>query len=237
MRKTWFLLFSHFLFLFLSQHDSFASDSTRIRLIPQPVSLNERPGWFVLDASVSIQIDAPENSLDSTEQWFNTQITAATGISLQKRKSGKKSIRFQLVSKTDKSIIGDEGYTLSITPSTILMRANTPEGMFYGLQTLLQLLPVHAALEFGMKKPAIPCADIVDYPRFGWRGLMLDVSRHFFTKEEVKKFIDEMVRYKYNLLHLHLSDDQGWRIEIKRYPRLTAIGGYRPQTMPPSCGG
>jgi hexosaminidase len=122
----------------------------------------------------------------------------------------------------DRNLLGAEGYTLSVTPSRITIRANEAAGVFHGLQTLLQLIPAAAK-----GTASIPCVEITDYPRFGWRGLMLDVSRHFFTKDEVKKYIDEMVRYKYNTLHLHLSDDQGWRIEIKSLPMLTQQGAWR----------
>ncbi len=100
--------------------------------------------------------------------------------------------------------------------------------MFYGLQTLLQLLPPDIEAAKAVNRSwTIPCVNIVDYPRFGWRGLMLDVSRHFFTKEEVKRYIDEMAKYKYNVFHWHLSDDNGWRIEIKAFPELTQKGAWR----------
>jgi hexosaminidase len=135
---------------------------------------------------------------------------------------------------------GPEGYQLSVTPAGIRLSASTSAGIFYGMQTLLQLVPVGqgAGIAPGQREGVVPehaagiavtvpCVEIRDYPRFSWRGLMLDVSRHFFTKKEVERYIDEMVRYKYNVLHLHLSDDQGWRIEIKSLPQLTAHGAWR----------
>jgi hexosaminidase len=205
------------------------ADSSRIYLIPTPVSLVEKTGSFPLDQSVSLVLDEQGNSLSETAQWFISQLGSLTGIVLQERRSGKKTIHLQLLSNADKNMLGKEGYILSITPSAVLLRANTEAGMFYGLQTFLQIVPSSATPEVPAKRQMIPCAEITDYPRFGWRGLMLDVSRHFFTKEEVKKYIDEMVRYKYNLLHLHLSDDQGWRIEIKSLPQLTFAGSWRVQ--------
>jgi hexosaminidase len=111
----------------------------------------------------------------------------------------------------------------------ILIAANQPAGLFYGVQTLVQLFPKEIespALVKNIKWEA-PCVEITDYPRFGWRGLMFDVTRHFFTKEEVKRYVDDMIRYKYNLLHLHLTDDEGWRIEIKSFPNLTKVGAWR----------
>src|SRR6185503_8572419 len=136
-----------------------------------------------------------------------------------------KSIFLSLSS--DKSI-PKEGYRLRVASDGVSITASDPAGIFYGVQTLYQLMPK----EIGSKTKAssvtwtIPAVTIEDHPRFGWRGLMLDVSRHFFTKEEVKEYIDEMVRYKFNLLHLHLTDDQGWRIEIKSFPKLTEVGAW-----------
>ncbi len=183
-----------------------------IRIIPQPVSVTEKPGRFVLDAGVRLHVEDP--SLQPAAAWFSSQMGIAVG-------KGKKEII--LGKPVDRNVLGKEGYTLTITPSAIHIRANEAAGVFYGLQTVLQLLPPDA----GASGKWVPCAEITDYPRFGWRGLMLDVSRHFFTKEEVERYIDEMVRYKYNTLHLHLSDDQGWRLEIKSLPELTRKGAWR----------
>ena len=218
--------FSFFLAL-LWNAAAFAFDSTAIKIIPQPVSLIEHPGHFVLNQAVSLKVDASLASIDQTIEWFKKSLTEETGLSIQQEGTEKKSIRLQLLSNSDKSISGEEGYTLSISPSIILLRAKSGAGLFYGLQTLLQLLPITTQANPRAKNVMIPCAEIVDYPRFGWRGLMLDVSRHFFSKVDVKKFIDEMVRYKYNTLHLHSSDDQGWRIEIKSLPQLTSVGAWR----------
>jgi hexosaminidase len=125
--------------------------------------------------------------------------------------------------------LGNEGYKLLVTPQTVSLSANKPAGLFYGMQTLIQLLPKEIESNTVVSNVVwtIPCVSITDYPRFGWRALMFDVSRHFFTKEEVESFIDNMVKYKYNLLHLHLTDDQGWRIEIKSLPNLTKVGAWR----------
>jgi len=137
------------------------------------------------------------------------------------------AIRLEL-NKTPDNELGAEGYHLAVTTKNIVIRANQPAGLFYGIQTLLQLLPKE--IESHEKVTSVnwqaPCITITDYPRFGWRGLMFDVSRHFFTKAEVKSFIDEMVKYKYNLLHFHLTDDEGWRIQIKSLPRLTEVGAW-----------
>lgn len=114
--------------------------------------------------------------------------------------------------------LGSEGYELHITPEAIKISANAPAGFFYAEQTLRQLRD---------KDGNYPCCRIWDKPRFGWRGLMVDVARHFFTKEEIKDYLDVMAAHKLNVFHWHLVDDQGWRIEIKRYPRLTEVAGWR----------
>jgi hexosaminidase len=145
------------------------------------------------------------------------------------QKPGKYSrIELSLLSHSN-NIFHREGYELLITPQKISITALTPAGIFYGIQTLIQLLPTDLKCrhtESDWNYP-VPCLRIIDYPRFEWRGLMLDVSRHFFTKHDVKKYIDQMVKYKFNTLHLHLTDDHGWRIEIKSQPRLTEVGAWR----------
>ncbi|GAA4312523.1 hypothetical protein GCM10023143_22250 [Compostibacter hankyongensis] len=155
-----------------------------------------------------------------------------TGYPLQIKTgtSASRGIVFQL-NKSPEKVLGTEGYRLDVSADKILITANQPVGLFYGLQTLLQLLPASQdAVAAGTAQTApwtVPGVSIMDYPRFGWRGLMLDVSRHFFSKEFVKKYIDEMARYKYNVFHWHLTDDNGWRIEIPGLPRLTQVGAWR----------
>jgi len=210
----------------LAQLYSFAADSTRIRLIPEPVSLKELKGSFTLTSSVGLEVASTDKKLEGTAQWFADQLKSLTGIQLKRKGFGKMSIiNLSLLQQPDKSL-GEEGYKLTVNTFHISLAANTPAGIFYGMQTLLQMVPLrdtarHTTLVH------IPCAEITDYPRFGWRGLMLDVSRHFFTKEEVKRYIDEMVKYKYNTFHWHLTDDNGWRIEIKSLPELTQKGAWR----------
>ena len=214
-----------FIFPVLCVLQSKASDPTPhpaaeppLHLIPQPVSVKQQSGTFVLDRSTFLSVE--NASFSQPAAWFLNQLKTSAGVQLQQ---GKGSKVLQITNMPDRNILGKEGYTLSITPSRIRLQANDPAGVFYGLQTLLQLLSPDVI----KNGAAIPCADITDYPRFGWRGLMLDVSRHFFSKQEVERYIDEMVRYKYNTLHLHLSDDQGWRIEIKSLPQLTQHGAWR----------
>jgi hexosaminidase len=197
----------------------------RVHIIPEPVSIKEQPGEFTLDNNVSLVVNSTDQQLAGTIKWFLDRISVSTGFYLkQQTESSGKAIRIEL----KKSDANQEGYTLSVTPTGISLSAATPAGIFYGLQSLLQLLPadIESASQIN-RSWTLPCAEIADYPRFGWRGLMLDVSRHFFTKEEVKRYIDEMSKYKYNVFHWHLSDDNGWRIEIKSLPELTKVGAWR----------
>ena len=126
--------------------------------------------------------------------------------------------------------MGAEGYDLAVTPDSVVIRAPTQAGLFYGVQTLFQLLPPEIFSSNVMRDVnwQMPCVQIEDWPRFKWRGLMLDVSRHFFNKSEVETILDAMALHKLNVFHWHLTDDQGWRIEIKKYPKLTQIGAWRP---------
>ncbi len=137
------------------------------------------------------------------------------------------AIRFNLNTNAD-AALGHEGYQLTSDAKGIQITANKPVGLFYGIQTLMQLMPkeIESNKAVAGVKWSIPYANITDTPRFAWRGIMLDVARHFFTKEEVKRFIDEMVAYKYNVLHFHLTDDEGWRVEIKSFPNLTKKGAF-----------
>lgn len=211
----------------LAQLYSFAADSTRIRIIPEPVSLKELKGSFTLTSSVGLEVASTDKKLEGTAQWFADQLKSITGIQLKRKGFGKMSIiNLSLLQQPDKSL-GEEGYKLTVNTFHISLAANTPAGIFYGMQTLLQMVPLRDTARHTTTHVNIPCAEITDYPRFGWRGLMLDVSRHFFTKEEVKRYIDEMVKYKYNTFHWHLTDDNGWRIEIKSLPELTQKGAWR----------
>ena len=198
-----------------------------ISIIPQPVKLVKNEGHFTLPANISISSDEnPE--LKTAIADLTERLSLPTGFHVQLTKGNSATIRIVL-NKTPDPQIGGEGYQLLVTPKKVTITANQPAGVFYGIQSFLQLLPSEISgntVVRGLSWVA-PCVSITDYPRFGWRGLMLDVSRHFFTKEEVKKYMVQMSRYKYNVLHLHLSDDQGWRIEIKSLPQLTRVGAWR----------
>ena len=202
----------------------------RIALIPQPVSIveNNKAGNFILPSTINIIVPNNEE-VKKIASLFAAQITPPTGYKTTIKAGNSplpKSILFLLT--TDKTI-ADEGYKLKVTSAGITLTARKPAGIFYGVQTLLQLLPsgITSTTELDYDEWHIPAVTIEDQPRFGWRGLMLDVSRHFFTVAQVKDYIDQMVKYKFNLLHLGLTNDQGWRIQIKSLPKLTEVGAWR----------
>jgi hexosaminidase len=193
-------------------------------IIPNPVSYIAEKGSFVITPTTTVVL---ENSnpelLQVAELYFGSLMGKGLEVVQKKPTKSSKTINVVLNSISDDSI-GKEGYSLKVNPNIIVLKANSVAGIFYGLQTLDQLLNFNAVSKGNI---AISACTITDYPRFGWRGLMLDVSRHFFSTADVKKYIDWMSKYKFNVLHWHLSDDNGWRIEIKSLPKLTEIGAWR----------
>ncbi|MGZ3838952.1 MAG: glycoside hydrolase family 20 protein [Flavisolibacter sp.] len=192
----------------------------QVNIIPQPVSLQLKEGSFIIDNNTTLKINPTSPDLRAAAVFFNAYFKSITGRNLPVNTIKKKSMEFRLSRIAE---IGEEGYLLNVSPTTVLIRANTKAGILYGLPSLFQTLPAvrtNAVLK-------IPSMDIKDYPRFKWRGMHLDVSRHFFSPALVKEYIDLMASYKINTFHWHLVDDQGWRIEIKKYPNLTGTGAWR----------
>lgn len=217
-----FLLYLSCAFLFIAID---ATAQIQINVVPKPVTVESTPGNFIFLKDVFVFNKSVNIPIDDLSALLILQLRKISGLqpkTTAKLKTQQKQIILELLQSPDK-IIGEEGYTLKVTPQKIAISANQPAGLFYGVQTLLQLIPTEK--QNGPVK--IPCVNIVDYPRFVWRGLMLDVSRHFFTKEFVKSYIDQMAKYKLNVFHWHLTDNQGWRIEIKGLPELTQIGSWR----------
>jgi hexosaminidase len=199
--------------------------SPAIQLIPQPVDIQQSDGSFLLTKTSTIGFDNQQSS--KIADMLSQKLNLSTGYSIKAQQGNAGSIQFN-INKAPVALIGKEGYTLVSSPNGVVITANAPAGLFYGMQTLLQLLPKEIDSKTVVNVPwTIPSVKITDYPRFGWRGLMLDVSRNFFTKEEVKQYIDQLARYKFNTLHWHLTDDNGWRIEIKSLPKLTQVGAWR----------
>ena len=212
-----FLSFFAIIFFYAT---SFQGLMAQHSIIPAPAGYEKRSGLFLLTGeTVLIADEKDKNDLSPLIDWFGRELLKRGMV-----RTGKQTneIRLSLLSGQQKTA-NDEGYLLVVEPGGVRLSANTGAGVFYGLQTLLQMVPI--AVEGNAV--SIPACSIKDYPRFGWRGLMLDVSRNFFTVDEVKKYIDLMAQYKLNVFHWHLTDDQGWRIEIKSFPKLTEIGGCR----------
>lgn len=221
-----------YLFLLLSLYGIQQGVAQEINLLPQPVSLHQQAGVFILSPQVTIVYQRDKSELRDIALSLQQRIARPTGMQLSLRYSKDNKIsRYILLKLNDQadSRLGKEGYTLNVTNQEVSLSANEPAGLFYGMQTLMQLLPAAIESKTIAKelKWSLPCVTILDYPRFGWRGLMLDVSRHFFPKEDVKRYIDQMAKYKFNVFHWHLTDDQGWRIEIKSFPKLTSTGAWR----------
>ena len=196
-----------------------------IQILPEPVETKLGDGNFILKDGFSISYS--HDSIARTANWLKEKLQIPTGFTFTSGLGSAGNIILKIV-KPEGLNINIESYKLEVTNSVVNIEANTKNGLFYGVQTLLQLLPA----EIEKKKMlnanwVIPCVRISDYPRFAWRGMMLDVSRHFFTKDEVKKYIEEIARYKFNTFHWHLTDDNGWRIEIKSLPKLTSVGAWR----------
>lgn len=205
-----------------SSRNNQQTEQTALIPIPQTVTYAETA--FKISQGTTIGLESSSSELLSIADYFNHKVNPALGYSLEVKEQG--DIQFSLINNPD---LGNEGYHLKVEKRQITIEANQPAGIFYGVQTLLQMLPkeirsqqVQHDVEW-----TIAGADITDKPQFPWRGLMLDVSRHWFTKEEVMRFIDELAEYKMNVFHWHLTDDQGWRIEIKSLPNLTAKGAWR----------
>ncbi|MCE2766379.1 MAG: beta-N-acetylhexosaminidase, partial [Fimbriimonadaceae bacterium] len=197
-----------------------------IAIIPQPSIVIPQPGGFDLNAQTVISADKGlANVATRLREYWKT----GTGLELPNGSSTSNVIRIKLDSKAK---LGEEGYRLTVDPQMVEIVAAKPAGAFYAVQSLRQLLPADS---FGNKKSSqklvVPSVIIEDVPRFSWRGSMLDTGRHFMPKEAIKKYIDTLALHKLNVFHWHLTEDQGWRLEIKKYPKLTSVGSTRSKTM------
>ncbi|MFY7826412.1 MAG: beta-N-acetylhexosaminidase [Flectobacillus sp.] len=200
------------------------------QIIPEPVAQQKTLGEFVLTADTRIHIPKGNPEVRKIAEFLAMTLAIPTGVKLPVLETPKigKHINFKLESTPFKVVGQEEGYSLEITPKHIDIKAQTPAGLFYGVQSLIQLFPKQIeGKKYQRMVWKIPASSVIDYPRYAWRGIMLDVSRHFFPKEYIKSFIDQLARYKFNTFHWHLTDDQGWRIEIKSYPKLTSVGAWR----------
>lgn len=220
--KLGLIAIASFVLLQLTHSQNLSSDLAQTAFIPQPVSVLATGKSFEFKKSTVIYIQNGDKRLQKNAEYLVSELNRITGFSLKTKETKKIPAKGIYLSLSKDNELGGEGYELNICKKKVSISANAPAGCFYGIQTLLQTLPVKA---LPGDKIAVATGVIRDFPEYGFRGAMLDVSRHFFDVKEVKKFIDFLAAYKMNILHLHLTDDQGWRIEIKSRPRLTEIGG------------
>lgn len=203
----------------------------KLNLIPLPQKVQENNGVFVIDNNVSICGNATFEI-----GYLKEKIEKSSGIKIQKGENGSKKIEINITPSAQTKM---EGYQLDVTPDKITITASDKGGAFYGVQTLMQLMPSSIyGTKDGWEKWEVPCVEIADYPRFSYRGTHLDVSRTFFPEETVYNLLDWMSYHKLNRFHWHITDDNGWRLEIKKYPDLTRKGAWRgpDEVLPPSYG-
>lgn len=199
----------------------FSYTSGQIAVIPCPAEVEMKEGFFRLNAEVTVVVYQPELialAEETTRRW-ESRMGFRLKIRTDEKTNPGNSISLVL-NQTNDPESGAEGYRLSIRTEGVELKANTPAGIFYGLETIGQLLD-------GERDERLPCLEITDYPRFTYRGMHLDVSRHFQPVEFIYKVIDFLAMHKMNVFHWHLVDDQGWRLEIKKYPKLTEVGAWR----------
>ncbi|HUI29503.1 MAG TPA: family 20 glycosylhydrolase [Candidatus Acidoferrales bacterium] len=200
---------------------SVSDAQTMVNVVPKPDSVTMEIGSFSLSRSTGV---AFSDSLDSLGSYLLQQLKEFTYLDLSRVRSKDRNV---ISIKIDSNFAGSdlESYQLDVSSNKIVLKSSSEVGLFRGIQTLLQLIPLPSSRS--TKSYRIACCRIEDHPRFGWRGLNLDCVRHFMTKDFIKRYIDLLAYYKFNVFHWHLTDDQGWRIEIKKYPRLTRIGAWR----------
>jgi hexosaminidase len=200
------------------------SKKTVVSIIPQPNTITTHPGTFDwASARAILYLDTPDGK--KAALLFAKQVDAVTARQIPTSPFDGQNLKGAILLTTPKQKLALESYTLSVTPESITCTAGDYAGYFYALQTLLQLLP-------GSAPYSIPCTEIADAPRFSWRGFMVDESRHFFGAAKIKQTLDMMALHKMNRFHWHLTDTPGWRIEIKKYPKLTSVGGIGNQSDP-----
>jgi hexosaminidase len=205
-------------------------NQAQVQLIPKPQELKVLDGNFVISQDISFN---SSNVNDNLLKYLMDYLTELYGTKFTKtNREEAPSITLQI--DKDFSNTKPEAYSLKINPDRIKILASSEVGLFFGIQTLFQILPKNIS---GTEMIKIQSCEITDYARFTWRGLNLDCCRHFMTKDFIKRYIDILSYYKFNVLHWHLTEDQGWRIEIKKYPKLTEVGAWRKEADGSTYGG
>jgi hexosaminidase len=221
-------------FLLSQQQELFTSEgynvTAKVSIVPQPVDITVGEGFFTLKPDTVIV--SRENTITLARD-LSKMLFVATDYHLEVTEKTRAESSIVLQINSELKHLGTEGYRLKITPEQVKLQATSTNGIFYGIMTIRQLLPAEIFRQAKVKniKWTMPCLEIEDYPRFSWRGMHLDVGRYFMPKEFIKKYIDLIALHKMNKFHWHLTEDQGWRIEVKKYPKLTQIGAWRKETV------
>ena len=203
------------------------ADADFDNVIPRPAEIIfGDAGSFTIKGSTKILCPPDDSSMSRNADFLAQYIKESTGMKL-KIKTGNKSGN-AIVLAVDTLISGEEAYTLKVDQNGVLIKGGSPKGVFYGIQTLRKAIPAQTGCCASVN---VPYVEIADAPRFGYRGMMLDVGRHWFPVDFVKKFIDALALHNMNVFHWHLTEDQGWRIQIDKYPKLTTVGSVRKETM------
>jgi len=201
-------------------------------LIPYPKAVEVKSGGFTLSKATKIECNSAR-----LKKYFISSIKEFTGIDIDAKPQNSAVNKIVYIIDSLKNNNGKESYEINILSNVIKVTASTEEGLFLGMQTIFQLIPASSKAQRINNTVNIQCCKIIDSPEFTWRGLNLDCARHFMTKDFVKRYIDILAYYKFNILHWHLTDDQGWRIEIKKYPKLTTVGAWRKEADGSNYGG
>ncbi|WP_266367682.1 beta-N-acetylhexosaminidase [Tellurirhabdus rosea] len=214
-----------------------AQTPDRYSIIPKPAKLEAREGQFVVSNTTTVVVPFSNAAVKSIAETFTNQLNTTSGLQVSLRNVNKMALPGNIISFIPVPGLGEEAYRLDIKSNSITVESTSPKGFFYAVQSLMQLLPPTifragpAASRATSATWAVPACRIEDQPRYSYRGLHLDVSRHFMPVSFIKKYIDLIALHKMNIFHWHLTDDQGWRIEIKKYPKLTQVGSKRRHTL------
>jgi hexosaminidase len=229
-----FILLASVVILFIAGCNTGSSSGKEnvYAIIPAPVSIKEMPGNFTFNGKSKIVLSEINSENRLAADFLAGLVKNPTGIVIPVVQ-GNKAASGSVLMSIDATVTDPEGYTLVVTPKRILIKAGTAVGLFYAVQTIRQLLPADVEKDSIVNNITltVPSCEIADSPRFGYRGMHLDVGRHLFSVEYIKRYIDMIALHKMNTFHWHLTEDQGWRIEIKKYPKLTEVGAFRKETI------
>lgn len=204
----------------------------KLNIIPKPVKLEKSTAIFTVNENTTIVFPFGDEEFEKVASYLKDEINSSLGFDLKIESSNNKKPKNSIVLVQSSDInYNKEEYDLVVDNKKVIITSSMPNGSFYGVQTLLQLIDIYKTENNIAYSAQIPGVKINDKPRFQWRGMHLDVCRHFYDKEFVKKYIDLLAMHKMNTFHWHLTEDQGWRVEIKKYPKLTEIGSFRSETM------